>query len=106
MDLVADFSAVTGATEVEAQNWLEMAGFVLEDAVQLFFGAGGQGDQPQGSADNVNGKSKGKHSYDDPYSVLEDEDNVRLPDQVKRQKLVDTEAYLGSFRALRCSPVN
>lgn len=91
MDQVAQFSAVTGASEVEAHNWLEMAGFVLEDAMQLFFEAGGH--QHQNSTSSTT--QSNKRSYEDPYSVYSDEDIVRQPDRVKIQKLVDTDAHIG-----------
>lgn len=91
MDAVAQFSAVTGASELEAHNWLEMAGFVLEDAMQLFFEAGGQQEQ----ATNNSTSHGQKRSHEDPYSVYYDEDNVRLPDRVKIQKLVDTDTHIG-----------
>lgn len=81
------FASVTEASEDEALNWLEMTGFVLQDAVDLYFNSGGA-EPAAGSASS----GSRKHSYDQGF---EDEENVRLPDQVKRQKLVDTDPYLG-----------
>lgn len=86
------FVAITGASQDEALNWLEMTGYVLQDAVDLFFNSGGANHTTGSSAPALRGQHK--HSFDDSY---EDDENVRAPDKVKRQKLVNTEAYLGKI---------
>lgn len=93
MNTIEEFSSITGASAAEAENWLEMAGFVLTDAVELFFSSGGQGDQP---TDSSSDRKSDKRDLDQAYARYNEEDEVRLPDQVKRQKLVDTDAYLGA----------
>ena len=40
-DLSTQFVSITGASPAEAMNWLEMAGFVLQDAVDLYFNSEG-----------------------------------------------------------------
>jgi hypothetical protein len=97
MDLASEFSSITGASELEAANWLEMAGYVLADAVQLYFGAEGQSGPPNAAHSNNN---KHKHSIDNDLGAYDFEEEVRLPDQVKRQKLVDTDARIGNFLLL------
>lgn len=88
-DLCSQFAGITGTSSTEALNWLEMAGFELQSALDLFFnaapGSNGQGGLPAGT-------SSRKHSFDDHYDFEEDE--VRRPDEVKRQRLVETEQYL------------
>jgi len=92
MNTIEEFTSITGASATEAENWLEMAGFVLADAVELFFSSGGQSGQP---TDSSSGRSSDKRDLDQAYAGYDEEDEVRLPDQVKRQKLVDTDAFLG-----------
>jgi hypothetical protein len=46
-EVLANFLAITGASEAEALSLLEAAGFQLEEAVNLFFAAG---DDFQGGA--------------------------------------------------------
>lgn len=53
-------------------------------------GGGGLDDTAQPSSHATR-----KESYDERFAY--DEDNVRLPDAVKRQKLLDAEARLGIF---------
>lgn len=93
MSTIDDFTSITGASAKEAENWLEMAGFVLADAVELFFSSGGQSDQP---TDSSNDRASDKRHLDQSYAMYDEEEEVRMPDQVKRQKLVDTDAYLGT----------
>lgn len=93
MNTIEEFASITGASLKEAENWLEMAGFVLTDAIELFFSSGGQGGQP---TDSSSDKSSDKRSLDQTCARYDEGDEVRLPDQVKRQKLVDTDAYLGA----------
>ena len=40
-DLVANFVGITGAAESQALQMLEATGFNLEEAIELFFAAGG-----------------------------------------------------------------
>jgi hypothetical protein len=86
-DLCAQFTSVTGTSATEALNWLEMAGFELQEAISLYFNS-------QGVEERVTQLPAQKESYDDRFGYEEDE--VRRPDEVKRQKLVDTDAYLGT----------
>lgn len=102
MSMIEEFASITGASAKEAENWLEMAGFVLADAVELFFGSGGQGGQSEQAAESSNNKPSNKRTLDQSYTRFDDEDDVRLPDQVKRQQLVDTDAYLGTVHRLNC----
>ena len=95
-DLCQRFCILTGASSVEALNWLEMAGFALEDAVELFFNAG-----DGGHSSNASGTSNNKSTHEDHFASGRgfndvEEVRVRMPDEVKRQKLVDTSSYLGT----------
>jgi hypothetical protein len=86
-DLCAQFVSLTGTSPKEASNWLEMAGFELQEAIDLFFNSSG------GQEEVVTQTSRQKGSYEDRF--YHDSDDVRVPDEVKRQKLVDTDVYLG-----------
>ena len=97
MDIIEEFTSITGASVGEAENWLEMAGYVLADAVELFFGAGVQDGRSANKDTSSSQKASEKRSHDQSYDRFDDGDEVRMPDQVKRQKLVDTDAYLGEF---------
>ncbi len=63
---------------------------MVQIAVASF--TGGQSGQP---TDSSSDRSSDKRDLDQAYAGHGEEDEVRLPDQVKRQKLVDTDAYLG-----------
>jgi hypothetical protein len=45
-DVVAEFCAITGATEAEALQFLEVTGGCMEDAVNLFCDTGARGEHP------------------------------------------------------------
>ncbi len=102
MNTIEEFTSITGASATEAENWLEMAGFVLADAVELFFSSGGQSGQP---TDSSSDRSSDKRDLGQAYAGYGEEDEVRLPDQVKRQKLVDTDAYLGGCKRENVNPI-
>ena len=76
------FMTLTGLTnEVEASHWLEMANSNLEMAVELFFNHG---------ANSFPSHSSTKQQIRPPPSINNvDDDYVRKPDSVKRQRLVD-----------------
>ena len=88
-DLCAEFCSLTGTDTDEAMNWLEMAGFELQDAVGLYFNATGEEvANQQGNLSRSSKESREEHFVDE-------DDFVRKPDEVKRQKLMDTGAYIG-----------
>lgn len=86
-ELVEQFSGLTSTSSTEALNWLEMAGFELQAALDLFFNAAG-------GEEVVTQPAHRKETHEERFDY--DEDEVRMPDEVKRQKLVDTDVYLGS----------
>ncbi len=91
-ELVANFSGITGADTVDAIKWLEIGGYILEDAVGLYFS--NQQDASQ-SLNHVNeqydSRSSGHSSSQGipSHSYNNDLDEIRQPDRVKRQRLVE-----------------
>ena len=108
------FIDVAGCTENEAQHWLEMGGFELETAISLFLSNAGTGTgmgvgggrshggmQPHASSSDEYGRrpapsAASTAAYLDTHRRridAYDEDGVRRPDSVKKQRLVDDVAY-------------
>mmetsp|Transcript_8801 Transcript_8801/g.14640 ORF Transcript_8801/g.14640 Transcript_8801/m.14640 type:complete len:339 (+) Transcript_8801:73-1089(+) len=113
--LVGQFSAITGVNPTEATNWLEMSGFVLQDSIDLFFSAN-PGDHQQGQVSTHTSSTSGdaalaaslasssdpvtqsnssrRGSFDDPFG---DDEDIRRPDRVKRQRLLDSANKSSSY---------
>lgn len=108
--VLAEFSSITGASSADAKKYLEAANFILEEAIDLFFAADVTNnatntttvdnnqsflsemhdinnqflkEEENGIIDDISTRAKVKNA--DIY----DEDGIRLPDAVKRQRLVD-----------------
>lgn len=79
-EVSANFVAITGATVEEARNWLEIGGFVLEDAVNLYFSSKSNDVAQQDGPRTQRGES---------FDFDQDEDGVRRPDEVKRRRLLE-----------------
>lgn len=75
---------MTGADELQALTWLEMANFNIEVAIQLFFENAENGIERHDSEAHKRSK---KREFEH-----QDVENVRAPDQVKRSRLSDTVA--------------
>ena len=82
--LLSDFMGLTGANEEEAFNWLEMTNYKLQTSIDLYFSSH-QSSSSHFPAIQENNKN------------LLDEDYVRQPDAVKRQRLVNDVAFIGYF---------
>jgi hypothetical protein len=88
-NLCKQFSLLTGASSNEALNWLEMTGFVLQDAIDLYFDSGSSGG-------NLSNLPPAPCEASAQEVIDFNDDFVRKPDEVVRQKLVDSAAYLGT----------
>ncbi|KAJ1387670.1 hypothetical protein B484DRAFT_440129, partial [Ochromonadaceae sp. CCMP2298] len=66
-NVLEQFAMITGASPHEAHSWLEMAGFVLQDAVDLYFSSAGA--EESGARESASGQSgsarASKHSLDE-----------------------------------------
>ena len=84
-NLLNDFISLTGSNEEEALNWLDISNYQLQTAIELYFS---NHHQPSSSSNANQQKQSNKIS-------LQDDDYVREPDTVKRQRLVSDIAFLG-----------
>ena len=91
------FVSITSSTESIAQYWLEAGNFDLDVAVSLFFSTDKQDKITDVSSFRMNDKtttsydssSSSKHSSKTRKVDVYDEDGIRKPDSVKKQKLLD-----------------
>lgn len=102
---VANFIAVTGATEVQAFQMLEATGHDLEHAVQLFFAAGGDVGSGAGATDQGAGPSSSEaaphnhhHNDDEAFArQLEQQDRGEEEPQVRAPLPSKVERLYGDF---------
>jgi len=97
-EMLAQFAAVTGASLTEAATWIEMGGYSIDDAIELFF-TSNQGSGAQQTTSKHERFEDYSNNFNDTSSggFDRDPDAVRLPDQVKRQRLVeDSSRYIAS----------
>ncbi len=93
-----EFIAITGATLEEALTWLEIGQFDLQNAVELFLSSNQQA---------TTNSSVSQHENVTNQNDFYETDSVRLPDSVKRGRLVDesffisSEIFLENFKAKR-----
>jgi hypothetical protein len=89
---MADFVAITAVeSEQEAQYWLEASQWDVSAAVELFFSSGGNSIGPVATTARQKAIEENKSAG---RSADFDDDYVRKPDEVKRQRLLDTGLHM------------
>lgn len=90
MDEFVNFKSITGVeNEEDILFWFDSANYDMSQAIELFFNNNGDKSKLKTefkSSSESNQKSK---DYHPPPSLYESELEVRKPDRVKRQKLID-----------------
>ena len=91
INMEESFMEITGCeTTEEAHKWLQMTNNDLDESVGLFFTSKDDLiDVSQNKQEN-NLSSPCKRSY-------ENEDEIRVPDETKREKLIDSDLDIFSF---------
>ena len=96
-EAVAAFMSLTGADAAAAASYIEMAGGVVETAVNLFLEMGSGGSSGgTGSSSSVNtGSSEfdAASVYGGGLEAQDEHQDVRAPDEQKRQRLMDPSEY-------------
>jgi hypothetical protein len=89
VNLIESFIKETGAAEDAAKKWLEIGEFDLKTAINLYYQSN---ESCFGNQNHENVESIYSPNYvpiKTNYCDYNDEENIRRPDQIKRQKLVD-----------------